>query len=91
MIAVNLVGVYAIGPEEFLCALLEWEEEQRYVPVWLSLADGAALAAAIEGEARRRPSVHDAMTELITRATTGTVSYAHVTLLTKPYGCRSRW
>ena len=71
MIAVNLVGVYAIGPEEFLCALLEWEEEQRYVPVWLSLADGAALAAAIEGQGRRRPTVHDAMTELITRATTG--------------------
>lgn len=76
MTPLNLVGVYAIGPEEFLCALLEWEEEQRFVPVWLSLANGASLAAALEGEARRRPSVHDAMTELLSRATSGIDSIA---------------
>lgn len=76
MTPVNLLGVYAIGPEEFLCALLEWEEEQRFVPVWLSLADGAALAEALTGEARRRPSAHEAMAELLTRATTGIDSIA---------------
>ena len=72
MIPVNLVGVFAVGPEEFLCALLEWEEEQRYVPVWLSLTEGAALAAALDGDGdKRRPSAHDAMAEIISRATSG--------------------
>lgn len=71
MEAVNLLGVFPVGPENFICALLEWEGRGRVVPVWLPPVEGAQLAARLEDWSPRRPSAHDAMAELITGATSG--------------------
>lgn len=70
---VNLLGVFPVGPENFLCALLEWEGRGRVVPVWLPPVEGAQLAARLEEWSPRRPSVHDAMAEMIANATSGAV------------------
>lgn len=71
MEAVNLLGVFPVGPENFICALLEWEGRGRVVPVWLPPVEGAQLAARLEDWSPRRPSAHDAMAELIAAATSG--------------------
>lgn len=74
MVPVTLVGVYPVGPEQFLCALLEWEEERRYVPVWLPPVEGAALAARLDGWSPRRPDAHDVLGSVINQATSGVAS-----------------
>lgn len=71
MEAVNLLGVFPIGPENFLCALLEWEGRGRVLPVWLPPLEGAQLAARLEDWSPRRPFAQDALADLIGSATAG--------------------
>lgn len=71
MVPVSLVGVYPIGPESFMCALLEWEDEGRFVPLWLPPIEGAMLAARLEEWEPRRPDAHDVLADLIGQATAG--------------------
>lgn len=71
MVPVNLVGVFSIGPERYLCALLEWEERRRFIPVWLPPMEGATLAARFDDWTPRRPDTHDALAGVISHATEG--------------------
>lgn len=71
MVPVQLVGVFPVGPENFMCALLEWEEQRRFVPLWLPPIEGAMLAARLEDWAPRRPDAHEVMADIIANATTG--------------------
>lgn len=63
----NLVGVYTLGPENFPCALLEWEAQGRFLPVWLPPTEGAQLAARLESWTPRRPSAHEVIADLTAR------------------------
>ncbi|AQQ15209.1 hypothetical protein CGLAU_06230 [Corynebacterium glaucum] len=65
MTPIHLLGVFPIGPENFMCALFEWEESSRYLPVWLPPIEGALLAARLEDWAPRRPGVHDVLADVI--------------------------
>lgn len=71
VVPVNLVGVFSIGPERYLCALLEWEERHRFIPLWLPPMEGATLAARLDDWAPRRPDTHDALAGVISHATEG--------------------
>lgn len=69
MVPVNLIGVFPIGPENFLCALMEWEEEHRYIPVWLPPIEGALLAARLGEWEPKRPDPYDVIAELLGHTT----------------------
>lgn len=71
MEAVNLVGVFPVGPENFLCALLQRETNGRCIPVWLPPLEGAELAARLDGWMPNRPRPVDAIAELIRTSTDG--------------------
>ncbi|MDK8794585.1 bifunctional nuclease family protein [Corynebacterium sp. MSK041] len=70
-VTVKLCGVFPIGPENFLCAVLLWEERQRFLPVWLPPVGGAQLVARIAEWEPKRPDTHDVLTEVIAHSTTG--------------------
>lgn len=70
-VPVKLCGVFPIGPENFLCAVLLWEERQRFLPVWLPPVGGAQLVARIAEWEPKRPDTHDVLTEVIAHSTTG--------------------
>ncbi|UIZ93120.1 bifunctional nuclease family protein [Corynebacterium sp. CNCTC7651] len=74
MVPVNLLGVFPFGPEQFLCALLEWEEKGRYVPLWLPPIEGATLAARLDDWSPKRPDAHEAMADIIAQTTPGIAS-----------------
>ena len=69
MEAVNLIGVFPVGPEDFLCALLQRPTNGRCIPVWLPPMEGAELAARLDGWAPNRPRPVDAMAEIIRTST----------------------
>lgn len=71
MVPVNLLGVFPFGPEQFLCALLEWEEKHRYVPLWLPPIEGANLAARLDDWSPKRPDAYEAMADIIAQTTPG--------------------
>ncbi|MDK8796631.1 bifunctional nuclease family protein [Corynebacterium sp. MSK044] len=70
-VPVKLCGVFPIGPENFLCAVLLWEERQRFLPVWLPPVGGAQLVGRIAEWEPKRPDTHDVLTEVIAHSTTG--------------------
>ncbi|MET3943687.1 bifunctional nuclease domain-containing protein [Corynebacterium mucifaciens] len=74
MEGVTLVGVFPVGPEDFLCALLQRPSNGRCIPVWLPPMEGAELAARLSGWAPRRPRPVDAMAELIRTSVDGAAS-----------------
>lgn len=71
MEAVNLIGVFPVGPEDFLCALLQRPTNGRCIPVWLPPMEGAELAMRLDGWAPNRPRPVDAIAELIRTSTNG--------------------
>ena len=52
-------GIHQVGPEDDVCALLRWPEENRLIPVWISPIEGMQLAAALDGHQPNRPNSHD--------------------------------
>lgn len=71
MEAVTLLGVVPVGPENFLCALLQRSTNGRVIPVWLPPFEGAQLAGRIEGWNPARPRTVDALASVIRDATQG--------------------
>ena len=71
MEAVDLIGVFPVGPEDFLCALLQRPTNGRCIPVWLPPMEGAELAMRLDGWAPNRPRPVDAIAELIRTSTNG--------------------
>lgn len=70
-IPVTMCGVFPVGPENFLCAVLLWEQRQRILPVWLPPVGGAKLIGRIAEWEPTRPDTHDLLVELIEQSTTG--------------------
>lgn len=70
-IPVRLCGVFPIGPENFLCAVLLWEERQRFLPVWLPPVEGAQLVGRIAEWEPKRPDTHDVLVEIIEQSANG--------------------
>lgn len=60
----QLLGVYPVGPEEFLCALFHVGEAPRFLPVWLAPVEGARLLARLNGWTPNRPHAVDALADL---------------------------
>lgn len=71
MEAVRLIGVFPVGPEGFICALLQRSTNGRCIPVWLPAMEGAELAARLEGWVPNRPRPTEALAELIGSVTPG--------------------
>lgn len=71
MEALSLVGVAPVGPENFLCALLQRPSDGKVIPVWLPPFEGAQLAARLSGWQPTRPRAADAMADLVRDATPG--------------------
>ncbi|EEI16597.1 bifunctional nuclease domain-containing protein [Corynebacterium lipophiloflavum] len=64
MALAHLAGVYPLGPEEYLCAVLVVEGTSRCLPVWLPPVEGARLVARAAGWHPNRPHATDALVEL---------------------------
>ena len=58
-------GIHQVGPEDDVCALLRWPEENRLIPVWISPIEGMQLAAALDGHQPNRPNSHDLICEIL--------------------------
>lgn len=74
MESVQLIGVFPVGPENFLCALLQRPSSGRCIPVWLPPQEGAELAGRVSGWAPNRPRPTDALADLIRQSTPGVES-----------------
>lgn len=61
MVDAHLIGVRPVGPENFLCALVQLEGSARLLPVWLSPVEGARLLGRVNGWAPDRPHAIDAL------------------------------
>lgn len=70
-VPVSLCGVYPVGPENFLCAVLLWEERRRFLPIWLSSVGGAQLLGRIGEWEPTRPDTHNLLVEIIEQSTSG--------------------
>ncbi|MHA2788934.1 bifunctional nuclease family protein [Corynebacterium sp. S7] len=71
MVPLTYYGVHSIGPENYLCALLHWEERGRIVPVWIPPIEGARLAARDAMWESDRPDTYDLMVSIIEQSTQG--------------------
>ena len=58
-------GIHQVGPEDDVCAVLRWPEENRLIPVWISPIEGMQLAAALDGHQPNRPTSHDLICEVL--------------------------
>lgn len=58
-------GIHQVGPEDDVCALLRWPEENRLIPVWISRIEGLQLAAVLDGHQPNRPTSHDLICEVL--------------------------
>lgn len=65
MQSLNLLGVYPVGPEHFLCALLHAPEQDLYLPVWLSPFSGGKLASLIDDVGPLNPSIYETYLETL--------------------------
>lgn len=63
MESVQLVGVFPVGPEHFLCALLQRPSNGKFIPVWLPPLEGAQLAARYDGWAPSRPRMTEVLVD----------------------------
>lgn len=74
LIPVEYHGVHVIGPEQFMCAILRWAEEDRILPVWLSPIEGSQLAAVEEESVTQRPTTHELLADALRRLDGGVSS-----------------
>ncbi|WP_293822477.1 bifunctional nuclease family protein [uncultured Corynebacterium sp.] len=58
-------GIHQVGPEDDVCALLRWPEENRLIPVWISPIEGMQLAAVLDGHQPNRPNSQDLICEVL--------------------------
>ncbi len=58
-------GIHQVGPEDDVCAVLRWPEENRLIPVWISPIEGMQLAAVLDGHQPNRPTSHDLICEVL--------------------------
>ena len=58
-------GIHQVGPEDDVCAVLRWPEENRLIPVWFSPIEGMQLAAVLDGHQPNRPTSHDLICEVL--------------------------
>lgn len=58
-------GIHQLGPEDDVCALLRWPEENRLIPVWISAVDGFQLAAVFSDQRHNRPTTRDLFCEVV--------------------------
>lgn len=70
-VPVSLCGVFPVGPENFLCAVLLWEERRRFLPIWLSPIGGAQLLGRIGEWEPTRPDAHNLLVDIIEQSTSG--------------------
>lgn len=70
-VPVSLCGVFPVGPENFLCAVLLWRERRRFLPIWLSPVGGAQLLGRIGEWEPARPDTHNLLVDVIEQSTTG--------------------
>lgn len=74
MVPLSVAGVFPLGPENFLCALLHAPEKGRFLPVWLPPVEGAQLSARLSGARPTRPGTHDVLSDVITQSGRGVSS-----------------
>lgn len=64
-VSLEFHGIHQVGPEDDVCALLRWLEENRLIPVWISPIEGMQLAAVLDGHQPNRPTSHDLICEVL--------------------------
>ena len=64
-VSLEFHGIHRVGPEDDVCALLRWPEENRLIPVWISPIEGMQLAAVLDGHQPNRPTSHDLICEVL--------------------------
>ena len=64
-VSLEFHGIPQVGPEDDVCALLRWPEENRLIPVWISPIEGMQLAAVLDGHQPNRPTSHDLICEVL--------------------------
>lgn len=64
-VSLEFHGIHRVGPEDDVCALLRWPEEERLIPVWVSPIEGMQLAAVLDGHQPNRPTSHDLICEVL--------------------------
>lgn len=64
-VSLEFHGIHQVGPEDDVCAVLRWPEENRLIPVWISPIEGMQLAAALDGHQPNRPTSHDLISEVL--------------------------
>ncbi|MDV2426980.1 MULTISPECIES: bifunctional nuclease family protein [Corynebacterium] len=64
-VSLEFHGIHQVGPEDDVCALLRWPEEERLIPVWVSPIEGMQLAAVLDGHQPNRPTSHDLICEVL--------------------------
>lgn len=64
-VALKIYGAKGLGPENFSCCVLAWEEEARIIPVWISPAQAAHIEARMSGHEPRRPEIHEVTAHII--------------------------
>ena len=64
-VSLEFHGIHQVGPEDDVCALLRWPEEERLIPVWVSPIEGMQLAAVLDGHQPNRPTSHDFICEVL--------------------------
>ena len=64
-VSLEFHGIHQVGPEDDVCALLRWPEENRLIPVWISPIEGMQLAAVLDGHQPNRPTSHDLISEVL--------------------------
>lgn len=70
-VPVSLCGIFPVGPESFLCAVLLWEERRRFLPIWLPPVGGAQVLGRIGEWEPTRPDTHNLLLDVIEQSTTG--------------------
>ncbi|WP_342319704.1 bifunctional nuclease family protein [Corynebacterium mayonis] len=74
MVPLSLLGVFPIGPENFLCALLRCEANKRFIPVWLPPFEGGRLMARLSGWESNRPTAEEVLADVLRSGTKGVES-----------------
>lgn len=64
-VSLEFHGIHQVGPEDDVCAVLRWPEENRLIPVWISPIEGMQLAAVLDGHQSNRPTSHDLICEVL--------------------------
>ena len=76
MLPIDVEGVYTLGPENFILALLRVAGKDRVLPVWLPTLEGAQLAARLSGREATRPTTMDLLAEVVKGSAGGVQSVA---------------